>query len=247
MCSHRWLLVACLMYFAVASARAGQTRVLGGPSRDVEQTIQARKVLADDPQLASCNIGVTVTDRVAVLWGPVPSAEVAFRAELCLKALNQLVEVRNELVVSEPLEPTRRPFRLDNPPQFLPELLPPRLPEEPRPLSGAPAFLMGQDKGDPQKVRATSAAKKIPLEIAPPQATAKAGEPTEGDQELAAAIRILLQSKTTYNAVQFAVQNRRVYLKTSNQDSDALHEAARAIARLPNVDGVVLVENTLPR
>jgi len=47
--------------------------------------------------------------------------------------------------------------------------------------------------------------------------------------------------------VRFAVEDRRVYLKAADQDSDALHEAARGIARLPNVEGVVLPDRTSPR
>src|SRR5437868_600958 len=103
----------CLMAFAIssvgliASVDAGQRRIPSETVRDVQHTLQARKLLSDDPDLAPFNIGVTVTDRVAVLWGPVPSAEVAFRAELCVKTMVALVEIRNELFVCDLSEPTR--------------------------------------------------------------------------------------------------------------------------------------------
>jgi osmotically-inducible protein OsmY len=258
------------MLSAVSSARAGQSRTIGepagDPARDVRQTMQVRKLLLDEPELAQINIGVIVTDRVAVLWGPVPSPEVAFRAELCVRTMIELVEIRNELFVSELLEPIWTPLKIDIPPLFLPDHMPPKLPIEPRPILGAPGLLMGQDKVEVKKPMAqpTSKPKKTFAEIkalpaAPlpmlglPQASEasrKLTEPpgmSEAERELAAAIRTFLQSKSMYGSVQFAVENRRVYLKTADQDSDVLHEAARGIARLPNVEGVILPDRTSPR
>src|ERR1044071_9815392 len=89
---------------------AGPARLGGDPSRDTRHTMQARRLLAEDPDLAPWNIGVIVQDRVATLWGPVPSAEVAFRAEICLKSMIELIEVRNELFLSDQLKPMRVPL-----------------------------------------------------------------------------------------------------------------------------------------
>jgi hypothetical protein len=266
-----WLIaVVILMLSAVSSARAGQSRTIGDPAgdpaRDVRQTMQARKLLLDDPELAGINIGVIVTDRVAVLWGPVPSAEVAFKAELCVRTMIELVEIRNELFVSEVLEPIRTPLKIDIPPLFLPDHMPPKLPALPRPILGAPGFLMGQDKAEARKPlsQPTSKPKKTLAEIKvlpaatlpmlglpqageAPKQLAEPSRTTEAERELAAAIRTFLQSKSTYGSVRFAVEDRRVYLKAADQDSNALHEAARGIARLPNVEGVVLPDRTSPR
>ena len=87
--------LAIMGYFSVLAApiSAGPVRKAGDPSRDLRQTTQARTLLLQDPALAEYNIGVIVQDRVAILWGPVPSAEVAFRAELCLRAMLELTEV----------------------------------------------------------------------------------------------------------------------------------------------------------
>jgi hypothetical protein len=253
---------------------AGQGGIIGDPVRDARQTMQARQLMLDDPELARINIGVIVTDRVAVLWGPVPSAEVAFKAELCVRTMIELVEVRSELFVSELLQPIRAPLKIDIPPLFLPEHLPPKLPVERRPILGAPGLLTGQDKaeaktgerekgrtgeGESQKYATKSLSPFRPSSASAlrgntpalptlglPQADQSAEvvvEPpglAEADRELAAAIRKFLQNKTTYSSVQFAVKDRRVYLKAAAEDSDALHEAARGIARLPNVEGVIL-------
>ena len=129
----RWLTLTVLL-LAASGLHAGSLRVVGDPARDARQTIQARKLLADDPDLASWNLGVTVQNRVATLWGPAPSVEVAFRAELALKTMIELAEVRNELFLSDQLKPMRVPLKIDNPPQFLPDRIPPPLPKMPRVL-----------------------------------------------------------------------------------------------------------------
>jgi BON domain len=219
----------------VESLQAQQRQIIGEPSRDVRHTMQARKLLADDPELAAWNIGVVVNDRVAVLWGPAPSAEVAFHAELCLKAMVELVEVRNELMVSEPLEPTIRAEKSEVRPRNVPERMPPRLPDDMRWKPLPAAVLTGQVKTI--SAQTTTASKK------PPQAILSPDTISDPDRALTAAVRVFLESKTTYGVVLFAVQDRRVYLKAPNTDSDALHEAARGVARLPNVEGVILSES----
>ena len=88
--------------------------------RDAEHTMQARKLLADDPQLGPLNLGVKVKDRVAVLWGPVPSLEAAARAEQRLRVMFELIQIRNHLYLEDDHSPARTP----QVPQFLPERLP---------------------------------------------------------------------------------------------------------------------------
>src|SRR2546428_477337 len=66
---------------------------------DLLQTLQANKRLQEDDVLAPFNIGVKVRGRVAILWGPVPTVELALRAEARLRMMIELVDVRNELIV----------------------------------------------------------------------------------------------------------------------------------------------------
>src|SRR5262245_4154178 len=95
--------------------------------RDFRQTIQARKLLHDDPRLASLNLGVNVLEGVAILWGPAPSAQLAHQAEERLRGMIELVDVRNQLHVSdESSSPAQQPAI----PQFLPE---PSVPQRPTP------------------------------------------------------------------------------------------------------------------
>ena len=96
---------------------------------DLALTIEARGILLRDPELATLNIGVRVRNRIATLWGPVPSAEMAFKAEIYLRGLVELLEVRNELHVTG--EALVGPDRLRTPPiAHLPEV-PPALPALP--------------------------------------------------------------------------------------------------------------------
>ena len=101
--------------------------------RDLWQTVQARKILLDDPQLAPLNLGVVVKNRTATLWGPVPSNELAFRAEQRLRNLVEIFEIRNRLIV-EPGDDGPAPAAAPAAPQVLPEASPPAVgPARPRP------------------------------------------------------------------------------------------------------------------
>lgn len=121
----------CVFFLvAVVADAASAAEPLGAQNfRNLWQTVQARKALADDPLLAHLNLGVHVKDGIAILWGPAPTVELAFRAEACLKALIELIDVRNQLDISpESLSPP--PW---NPPPRLPDRLPLRLPDTLRP------------------------------------------------------------------------------------------------------------------
>src|SRR4051794_9384180 len=67
---------------------------------DLVLTLRARRALALDPELAPLNLGVRIRNHVATLLGPVPTAELSFKAEVCLRGLVELFEVRNELWVT---------------------------------------------------------------------------------------------------------------------------------------------------
>ncbi len=114
--------------------------------RDLVLTIQARRALLRDPELGPLNLGVRIRNRVATLWGPVPTAELSFKAELCVRGVFELREVRNELCVSGVNLPARAAGL--PPPAFLPAPPAPALPglpavtvPPPLPVPVAPAVL----------------------------------------------------------------------------------------------------------
>ncbi len=243
----RWLMVVGIVAVANSSAWAGPPLRSKDGVSDVLHTIKARKLLAEDPLLGPWNLGVIVTDRVALLWGPAPSAEVAFKAEERLRQMVEVVEVQNKLFVSESVEAVRATPKNDAAPTVRPDPLLPALPLDPAlgaDASGArnePARSTSrQDKAGPQ------------IQVLPPEALSDAvgrrlpaGESASG--ELEKAIRTLLQSKPAFIRVEFTIQGTRVYLQTRDLDADVLNEAARAIARLPNVEGVTLANKPASR
>jgi BON domain len=111
--------------------------------RDLGQTIKARLVLQDDPQLGSLNLGVKVTNRVAVLWGPVPSPDLSLRAEQRLRGMFELVDVRNNLSIETDNQAAPLVSPVPNGPRFLPDQVPASAPGEQR----RPVPLVAPDKG----------------------------------------------------------------------------------------------------
>ena len=66
---------------------------------DVYLTMQARALFSGDELLGRLNLGIIVKNRVGVLWGPVPTAGLSLRAEILLRSMLELTEVRNEMFV----------------------------------------------------------------------------------------------------------------------------------------------------
>lgn len=84
-----------VLWMPVASKAADRTRF------DLELTLRARRLLVEDPALARFEISVRIDDRIAELSGPVPSMEIAQRAEANLKGLLGLAGIRNRLTIAD--------------------------------------------------------------------------------------------------------------------------------------------------
>lgn len=135
-CRLRWLRALCVTAALASLPGSARAQALGDTlAQDLEQTIECRKLLFEDPILGPLNLGVRVKDRVAVLWGPVPSMEAGKRAEQCLRTFIELMEVRNEMHLAPDYD--WRPVAPAMPP-MLPDKLPPALPE---PIQLAPPRL----------------------------------------------------------------------------------------------------------
>lgn len=78
---------------------AAEQRALQLPEqtpRDWVMTNAARRALQKDEQFASLNLGVSVNNKVATVWGTIPSVETFHRAEEILKKLGGIAAVINE-------------------------------------------------------------------------------------------------------------------------------------------------------
>src|SRR4051812_14780184 len=77
------------------------------PTR-MSDVILARSALTAidaDPQLREVNLIVSVVDRVAVVGGPVASAEVGKRAETVVRGVSGIADVQNRCFVQEKPDP----------------------------------------------------------------------------------------------------------------------------------------------
>src|SRR5262245_10360620 len=77
---------------------------------DCRWTMQVRQSLLRDERLSDLNLGVTVHDHVAVLWGAVPSTELARLAVEKVQQIQGIAAVVNELYVDRSLPLV--PFKL---------------------------------------------------------------------------------------------------------------------------------------
>jgi hypothetical protein len=80
--------------------------------RDLELTLQARAALLKEGAFSALNVGVSVRQRVATLFGTLPSLELARRAEELIQQIPGLIEVRNDLQVDRSDQPRTRSFAL---------------------------------------------------------------------------------------------------------------------------------------
>ena len=87
------------------SARAAEPKTVQLPElspRDWLLTNQARRAIQKDEQLSPLNLGVTVKNKVATIWGTIPSTEMAKRAEETLKKINGIAAVISECRIVVP-------------------------------------------------------------------------------------------------------------------------------------------------
>lgn len=71
-------------------------------ARDWILTNQARRSLLKDDEIATLNVGVSVKDKVATIWGTLPSPIVGTRIEGILKKINGIASVVNECKIVAP-------------------------------------------------------------------------------------------------------------------------------------------------
>jgi hypothetical protein len=107
------LLPVCLMVFLgfqstnaadIQGERASKSDGSGGNLQPTEEDCQlalfARDRLLGDEVLGPLNLGVTVRAGVATLWGTVPSPALAHRAQERIRTVPGLVQVKNDLRIS---------------------------------------------------------------------------------------------------------------------------------------------------
>jgi hypothetical protein len=233
--SARILALAGLLFVAAGPFHAADPPSLG---RDLQLEIKARQSLLQDPQLGGLNLGLTVRDGVARLWGPVPSVDLARRAVERLRQLPELREIRNDLIVVASRAPA-------------PQVLPPPTPGKPgRDLPGSP--IAPNERLRPQ-VRAAEEPGAavvlppitIPLPAAPRSRTTAPIVSTATATNLPATwlieeVNRLCQGNARYRGLRPEVRGRVVYLSGQVARWEDVHELARLIRRMQGVESVIL-------
>jgi hyperosmotically inducible protein len=79
------------------SAQAASALAEGAAGMGI--TVKVKTALAGDAQLSALSINVDTTNKVVILTGPAPSQAAADRASDLAKAVDGVIEVRNQLIV----------------------------------------------------------------------------------------------------------------------------------------------------
>jgi hypothetical protein len=221
--------------------------------RDLQLTVQARRLLAQDPQLRPLNLGVKVQDGTATLWGGVPSAKLAGLAIDRLKTISSLERVRSELSI-EPL-----PDLLAGAPPSLPpahfapleDTTPRRKPSGelmPRTAEHGPVPL--RPSSEPRQPR-TDAAPGAGVTLLPPFANERQGTPTtqgssasllppRAEPSLANQVDRLRRADDRFKHIEVRIEGGAVTLAGAAYRQADLDDLAQAVSRLPGVERVIV-------
>jgi osmotically-inducible protein OsmY len=217
---------------ALGALLAGRLTAEDAAVVDLRYTVLARQALDEDKDLAALDLGVRVRNRVATLWGPVPTAELERRAVARLTRIAELAGVRSEMHVDPEAVPSKRglPARPEAP-----------LANGPRSVPPSRGVLM-KTPGKPA-VAAEPAAQKTPAKapgvdgLSQPSSV-KLLTPTS-TAAIEAAVRQLQQGER-FRRIRFQVREGQVHLSGVVHRWQDLHELSRAIGRIPGVQRVIL-------
>jgi hypothetical protein len=229
-------LCMCMLTAAANTARA-EPPVLTMEG-DIRQELQARQALAQDSELGPLNLGVRVRQRVAVLWGPVPSADLGKRAVELVKRLPELIDVHSELHVQPVADPV-----LD----YLPPMQPPPMgqPWGAPPTRPAVVFTNHSARSLPEPssraFQDSEAEPVLPAIRIPRSSSGPVAESTTGPPLIEAVMRVQ-RGDARFRQLRPEVQGALVRLHGDAGCWADIHELARRLTAVPGVERVVLGE-----
>lgn len=206
--------------------------------RELMLTLEVRKALLDDPELAKLNVGVKVDGRVATLWGPVPTAEIKQRAEDVLKKFPYVSEVRNQLQVRT--EDLLLPFPTGVNQWLKRDVVSPQsaVPHREPPANGS------LTRRSPSQTAVKVDAPSAHTTLSPKTDSPPAGKSMDLESPEAIEKRVveLQRSHERYTGIRVRVLAHDVLLSADEANSAALYEMAQTVARLPGVARVIVRE-----
>ena len=223
---------AGLQRAAVAAAPPPPDKML--TARDIQLSVHARKALADDAELGPANLGVRVQDNVAVLWGPVPSAELKRRAVEVVKTVKGVFEVKDaEVYVAAAGDVVEAPpLAISGPPEKPTHT---EAASPPEPASEPAGALTARPVVDPPP--AIVLGPPLPLGEETPAQTVSSTPPVEG---LAAAVEQARRAEDRYRQIAFRVEGGVVVLRPGTGRGEDVMAFARAVAHLPGLTRIVI-------
>lgn len=227
--SHTWTAATLLVALSALPARAVDepprppTSAIGH-IRDLAVTVRARRALLDDPILGPLNLGVTVANGLATVWGPVPTQQVAKDAVARLKTVSGVAEVRANFYLGDtsPLDVVRpAPERVAvAKPEFETGKLPPPVREAAGPTLFAPRAVAG-----PKEASATVV--KLP-------------RPTTS---LTDEVQVARQSEVRFRAIDVKVQGTSVLVRRGGNDGRDVMDLVQKLRRIRLVTDVILTDD----
>jgi osmotically-inducible protein OsmY len=219
-------------------------------SSDFKLEIQALAALGKDKELGPLNLSLRVSNRVAELSGPVPSAELGRRAIELVEAIPGLRGVRNKQLyitraprseqrLALPLEDGKPTQTRSASPGILSARDPaPWSPESPR---------VSQRSSDPEPHTATLLA---PEAVASPARAPEPGRLTANPRpfpkppSIDVSLDRLRQSDRRFRAIRTEVQGATVRIYTGDTSGEHIMAFARAVTHLPGVERVVVKDTS---
>jgi hypothetical protein len=216
-------------------ADSGAARASADRIHDLETQIRARQVLAADEELAPFNLGVSVRNGVAVVWGPVSSPEMKTRAVKAIENVRGIYKVQSEMYV------TRTAGQLVTPSYAL------MLPDAPQTTASAmPDWRTGKLPSLPGQL----ASQKPDEPTGPPKSVLlqpAVAAPDDGPNgELATVLEGIRKGDERYRLIQYEMKNGAIYVRGTAKPEHVM-AFAQAISRVPGVGRVVLQNQGTPR
>jgi osmotically-inducible protein OsmY len=230
------VLVSPSIAVETAPARSEQMAKLAA---DCRLTVFARQALQQDRALASVNVGVTVQANVATLWGPIPSAALARRAEEVLRQVPGIAEVRNELQVELASATVQN--------MFGPPLKP--VVREPLPVPASPTGILA---GRPFENKAAEAVPLTPPIVIslrpplPPDVPAVVPVAAAAAPNVEAAVNQIRSADARFRQVRTEIQDGVVHLRGLVPHGEDMYDLAQRLAKVAGVKRVIVEEVQTP-
>jgi hypothetical protein len=246
-CTRQWRapVLAVLLGMAVTGGRFGYAGDPRAPRwhassaslNDCQVAVEARRSMMADPVLGEFNIGITVTDSAATVWGAVPDAEIAARVRSRLSAVTGISTVVDDLRIDP--DSRLRPLRNTVASEV-------DAPAERYKTGLASGYL----RSGPASF--TGTVPSMVLNPGPPCDPARMPfvtllKPTPTDTDLAGQLETLRRSVPRFRDVGIRSVGSMVYLRPYHGSSAIVLEFAGRISQLPGVSRVIIEDTRGPK